>query len=229
MGFGRWYDRQKVGVQVAVVGGVLTILAGVVAGGFGIVDVVLARPGAQPSSPSPVPALTASSSRSSPQDAPSRPTSAPASAVSHSPSDSTSAQSATIIYTMDPRRWQPAPVPKLMLAAGDTVGITAISGQWWCADVTGWTGIQGSSWYHPVNHAFAVPSAPFCSLIGKVDGGQWLALGNTAQFVADRPGQLELTTNELMPGHCPQAPGPTSCYTDNKGSITVRITVTPGH
>ncbi len=47
MGFGRWYNAQKVGVQIAVVGGSLAIVGGVVTGVFGIVDVELARPGGQ--------------------------------------------------------------------------------------------------------------------------------------------------------------------------------------
>ena len=48
MGFRRWYNAQKVGVQVAVVGGVLAIISGAVAGVFGIVDVELAKPSPQP-------------------------------------------------------------------------------------------------------------------------------------------------------------------------------------
>ena len=52
VGFGRWYNAQKVGVQIAIVGGVLAIVGGVVTGIFGIVDVELAKSGAQTSSPS---------------------------------------------------------------------------------------------------------------------------------------------------------------------------------
>jgi hypothetical protein len=48
MGFGRWYNAQKVGVQVAIVGGVLAIVGAFVAGVFGIVDVELAKPGPRP-------------------------------------------------------------------------------------------------------------------------------------------------------------------------------------
>lgn len=60
MGFGRWYNAQRAGVQAAVVGGVLTVAAGVVAGVFGIVDVELAKPSAQNSTPVPPPTLTVS-------------------------------------------------------------------------------------------------------------------------------------------------------------------------
>jgi hypothetical protein len=60
MGFRRWYNAQKVGVQVAVVGGVLAIVSGVVAGVFGIVDVELAKPSAQTSTSALAPARTTS-------------------------------------------------------------------------------------------------------------------------------------------------------------------------
>ena len=35
MGFGRWYSAQKAGVQIAVAGGILALVGGVVAGVFG--------------------------------------------------------------------------------------------------------------------------------------------------------------------------------------------------
>lgn len=63
MGFGRWYHAQKAGVQAAVVSGIVTIAAGVVAGGFGIVNIELAKPGAQASSPGPAPTLTTPAAR----------------------------------------------------------------------------------------------------------------------------------------------------------------------
>jgi len=133
------------------------------------------------------------------------------------------------MYKVDTRQWQPAAVRGLTVQKGDTVSITAISGQWKCADVTGWTGIQGSPDYHAVYHDWAVPSAPFCSLIGKIAGGPWRQLAPSFQLVADRSGPLALTTNELMPDQCTQEPGgPTSCYADNKGAITVQITVSRG-
>jgi hypothetical protein len=58
MGFGRWYNAQKAGVQIAVAGGVVVMVGGVAAGVFGIVDAGLAKPGAQASTPAPAPALT---------------------------------------------------------------------------------------------------------------------------------------------------------------------------
>jgi len=77
MGFGRWYNAQKVGVQIAVVGGILAIVGGVITGAFGIVDVELAKPSAQTSTPAPAPTLTRSAptaaSSSSPTTAASTP------------------------------------------------------------------------------------------------------------------------------------------------------------
>jgi hypothetical protein len=57
MGFGRWYNAQKAGVQIAVAGGILVIVGGVVTGVFGIVDAERAKPGAQTSTSTPAPAL----------------------------------------------------------------------------------------------------------------------------------------------------------------------------
>ena len=58
MGFGRWYNAQKAGMQIAVAGGVLVMVGGIAAGVFGILDAGLAKPGAQTSTPAPAPALT---------------------------------------------------------------------------------------------------------------------------------------------------------------------------
>jgi hypothetical protein len=128
-------------------------------------------------------------------------------------------------YIVNPKQWAPPPVPGLTLARGDVVSIKATSGQWLCATVAGWAGIQGNPHYTATNHSWAVPSAPFCSLIGKIDDGPWQELGIRPQFVADRSGPLALTVNELMPKNCPQPPGSTSCYRDNRGAIKILITI----
>jgi hypothetical protein len=60
MGFGRWYNAQKAGVQIAVAGGIVVMVGGIVAGVLGIVEAGLARPGAPTSTPTP--ALTTSAS-----------------------------------------------------------------------------------------------------------------------------------------------------------------------
>lgn len=207
---GGWWSRMSRSEQVAAaIGG--AVVAGIFA-------VVIALIGHSTGSPQPGPSDTGTHVSTEP----SRPSPASPSIVS-SP---TPVSGVTVVtYTVDPRQWQPAPVPGLTLVSGDVVSITANSGQWSCADVTGYTGIQGSPDYHAVNHAWAVPSAPFCSLIGKVGVGRWQQLTPDFQLVAGNSGQLELTTNELMPDHCPQGPDPRSCYTDNKGAITVQITV----
>jgi hypothetical protein len=62
MRFGRWYNAQKAGVQIAVVGGIVVIVGGVVAGAVGVVYAGLARPGAQTFTPTPAPALATSAS-----------------------------------------------------------------------------------------------------------------------------------------------------------------------
>jgi hypothetical protein len=136
----------------------------------------------------------------------------------------------TVPATVYASQLQPQPVQNLTITKGDLVSITAISGLWQCADQTGKTSIGGSPAYDKVatNRQWAVPSAPFCSLIARIDGGPWLGLAPTFQFVADNSGPLELTANDLMPANCPQPPARTSCYTDNSGAITVRITVSAG-
>jgi len=61
MGFGRWYNAQKAGVQIAVAAGIVVMVGGVVAGALGIVD-GLAGPSAQTPTPAPAPALTTAAS-----------------------------------------------------------------------------------------------------------------------------------------------------------------------
>jgi hypothetical protein len=58
MGFGRWYNAQKTGAQIAVAGGIVAVVGGVVTGVFAIVDAERAKPGAQTSTSAPAPALT---------------------------------------------------------------------------------------------------------------------------------------------------------------------------
>lgn len=82
MGFGRWYNAQKVGVQVAVVGGVLAIVGGVVAGVFGIIDVELAKPSSQPATSAPTSTRTISASAAAtPSSESAVPSSPPAPAI----------------------------------------------------------------------------------------------------------------------------------------------------
>jgi hypothetical protein len=130
-------------------------------------------------------------------------------------------------YTVNPTKWAPQPVPGLTLATGDVVTITAISGYWVCADAAGAAGIGGNPRYVASYPAWAVPSAPYCSLIGKVGDGPWQELGQQRSFVASRSGGLALTVNEIMPENCPQPPNSTSCYADNTGAITIVIRVHP--
>lgn len=89
MGFRRWYHAQKVSVQVAVVSGILTVLGLAVTGGFGIVDIELGKPAAQPSNPDPVLTVTPSVTQSifhSPSPGRSAPSRTAPGAVSSAPS-----------------------------------------------------------------------------------------------------------------------------------------------
>jgi hypothetical protein len=60
MRFRRWYNAQKVGVQVAVVSGFVALGCAVIAGIFGIIDVELAKSSSQASAPAPTSATATS-------------------------------------------------------------------------------------------------------------------------------------------------------------------------
>ncbi len=81
MGFGRWYNAQKAGVQIAVAGGIVVIVGGVVIGVFAIADAGLAGPGAPASTPAPAPALTTPASALVTSSPPTAAASAPPSAA----------------------------------------------------------------------------------------------------------------------------------------------------
>jgi hypothetical protein len=87
MGFGRWYNAQKAGVQIAVAGGIVVAVGGVVIGALAIAEAGLAGPGAQTSTSAPVPALTTPASALV--------TSSPAATVASAP-PSTAAPTGTI-------------------------------------------------------------------------------------------------------------------------------------
>lgn len=141
----------------------------------------------------------------------------------------TAGNSATSRYTftIHPARWPPDPVPGLTLARGDSVWITALRGQWRCASFEPFTGIQGNPQHTSSRRSWAVPAAPFCSLIGKVGDGPWQEMRR--HFVVSGAGKFVLTANDTLPRNCPQPPSSTSCYNDNKGTITVRVKVTAAH
>jgi hypothetical protein len=193
-----WLTAGLLGVIGAVIGGIALIIATGSAGSTG-----------HPNSPS-------SPGLSSPANSPNFSPSVVSSPRLSSPS--------RVIYTVNSRKWAPKSVPGLELAKGDVVMIKVISGQWKCADVTGPAGVQGNH-YKAFYHHWAVPSAPFCSLIDRVGNGPWRELGLRLKLVAGNAGGLRLATNELMPRYCSQPPTDTSCYTDDKGSIKVQISV----
>jgi len=98
MGFGRWYNAQKVGVQIAVVGGILAIVGGVVTGVFGIVDVELAKPGGQTSTSTPAPTLTTSASAPVTSSSPATAASAPPSTAAPTETITDPHNGATNVY-----------------------------------------------------------------------------------------------------------------------------------
>jgi len=84
MGFGRWYNAQKAGLQIAVAGGIVVMVGGVAAGAWGIVGAGRAGPGAQTPTSAPAPALTTPASAvvtSSPPAATPSATAAPTGAI----------------------------------------------------------------------------------------------------------------------------------------------------
>jgi hypothetical protein len=65
MRYGHWYNRQKVGVQAAIAGGVVAIVGAIITGLFGIADIELAKP-SQPASASTLTASAPAPSSSGP-------------------------------------------------------------------------------------------------------------------------------------------------------------------
>lgn len=95
MGLARWYNAQKVTVQAAAIGGVLAIVAGLVTGGFSIVNTELARPDGAAAALTPKPTLAA------PVGAPATTSSAAATA--------TASQSASTQVSPSPSSPSPSP------------------------------------------------------------------------------------------------------------------------
>ncbi|MDX2228254.1 MAG: hypothetical protein NW220_01360 [Leptolyngbyaceae cyanobacterium bins.349] len=69
-----------------------------------------------------------------------------------------------------------------------------------------------------------LPSAPFCSLIGRVGEGQWHNLGANSTFTSDRSGKLYLTANDRPPETC-ELDNKSECYSDNIGTDSASVTV----
>jgi len=71
MGLGDWYNKQKVSVQVAFVGGIIAMVGGVVTGAvtgsFGVIVAEIAKPAAQ-ANPAPLASAAGSSTAAGPSD-----------------------------------------------------------------------------------------------------------------------------------------------------------------
>jgi hypothetical protein len=122
----------------------------------------------------------------------------------------------TTVTTVD--AWVLPNTTGVTLAAGDTATITA-TGIWnTCGGAcpTDANGIPGGGQPESV-----APSANGGSLIGSLDGGAtWFGIG-TGPTTISGPGTLLLADNDYRPDVCDW------CYSDNSGSMTVTITVTP--
>jgi hypothetical protein len=59
-----------------------------------------------------------------------------------------------------------------------------------------------------------LPSAKIGTLIARIGGGGWFAVGTSSTFTAGSSGLLELMFNDR-----------TCCYVDNSGSIEVTVAV----
>jgi hypothetical protein len=69
-----------------------------------------------------------------------------------------------------------------------------------------------------------LPDAPFCSLIGRVGGGQWHNFGANSTFTSDSSGKLYLTANDRSSETC-NLPDRSECYSDNIGTDSTSVTV----
>ena len=82
-----------------------------------------------------------------------------------------------------------------------------------------------------VDHDYQInathPGAYFCALIGRIGDGPYFAVGAYHTSVSEVTGKLQLGVNDVPPEACFNDP-PESCYTDNLGTLTVKITVNRG-
>ena len=110
MGFGRWYQAQNAGVQIAVAGGIVVLVGGAVAGVLAVVGAGPATRGA----PAATPALTTAASAvvvtSSPAAAASAPpaTAAPAGTITDPPNDATNVSQNELLLVSGTARNIPA-------------------------------------------------------------------------------------------------------------------------
>jgi hypothetical protein len=120
---------------------------------------------------------------------------------------------------------------------GQTIEIVQTGGTWNCAkDHYVFTGADGDPQHEGLESEgdkanFLVPGRPICLLVGRIGSGPWFPVGNRGIITADRSGELQLTANEIPPTLCTYPTKPPNgtlnktCYNDNQGTISVKITV----
>jgi len=144
-----------------------------------------------------------------------------------------SQQPAPVVFattkTIDARVW-PGVDTGVVLASGQIIHVVQTGGSWNCDDTSPFkmVGAGGDPNYPYNSDHLAVPYATYCSLVGRIgQDGAWQEIGTSETFTAGQAGALYLAPNDVPPDVCnpPSEPGgaPTSCYTDNHGALTVRI------
>ena len=110
----------------------------------------------------------------------------------------------------------------ITVTTGDQIEFSA-SGKWDCG--LGRTDLNGNDEMEPNSPA---PNANLCALVGAIgvdtpNVGDGFFIGESNQITVTRSGTLYVGSNDNL-GEC--VPGlPFSCYKDNKGTISVRISV----
>jgi hypothetical protein len=104
---------------------------------------------------------------------------------------------------------------------GDEVEIRVMEANdtiWYCGTgVTNAMGFAESNW----KSSGILPSANFCALIGRVEGGPYFVVGAYHKFIADVSGSLFLGVNDVPPNRCPGD----DCFEDNSGEQFVKVTI----
>lgn len=127
---------------------------------------------------------------------------------------------------VDPRLSSPSPVAGVSVKKNDLVEVIPSGGFPWSCDQGNkiWVEAAGKGSDFDDRQKYMLPSAPFCSLIGRVGKGAWHPLGDKNTFTADDSGSLYLTANDVTPGNCPLE-NKQECYSDNKGTGIVTVNV----
>lgn len=69
------------------------------------------------------------------------------------------------------------------------------------------------------------PGASFCSFIGRIGEGPYLAIGAYYKSVSDVSGKLKLGINDASPEACSNKTSPDACFKDNTGELSVKVIV----